>query len=128
MKNKLEIWKFGTNKTESNYLFNLVKQGIKTATSYLCDETFAEPSKYSILTSWDETEEIRLETICFCTVPFNEVTKEHAWKEGEGARTLEEWKLVHKEFFAKRLELQGKEFSEDIKIVCEEFRIVKVLK
>ena len=80
MKNKLEIWKFGTNKTESNYLFNLVKQGIKTATSYLCDETVAEPSKYSILTNWDETEEIRLETICFCTVPFNEVTKEHAWK------------------------------------------------
>ncbi len=125
MKNKLEVWKLGTNKTESNYLFNLVKQGIKTATSYLYDETFVETSKYSILTNWDETEEIRLETISFYTVPFNDVTKEHAWKEGEGSRTLEEWKLVHKEFFAKRLALQGKEFNEDIKIVCEEFRIVK---
>lgn len=128
MKNKLEVWKLGANKTESDYLFNLVKQGIKTATSYLYDETFVEPSKYSILTNWDETEEIGLETISFCIVPFNDVTKEHALKEGEGAITLNEWKLVHKEFFTKRLALQGKEFSEDIKIVCEEFRIVKVLK
>lgn len=128
MKNKLEVWKLGANKAESNYLFNLVKKGIKTATSYLHDETFDKPSKYSILTNWDETEKIRLETTSFCIVPFNEVTKEHAWKEGEGARTLEEWKLVHKEFFAKRLALQGKEFNEDIRIVCEEFRIVKVLK
>ena len=125
MKNKLEIWKFGTNKTESDYLFNLVKQGIKTATSYLYDETFDKLSKYSILTNWDETEKIRLETISFCIVPFNGVTKEHVWKEGEGARTLEEWKLVHKEFFAKRLALQGKEFNEYIKVVCEEFRIAK---
>jgi len=38
---------------------------------------------------------------------------------------LEDWKLVQKDFFAKRLALQGKEFNEDIKIVCEEFRIVK---
>lgn len=126
-KNKLEVWKLGANKTESDYLFNLVKQGIKTATSYLYDETFVEPSKYSILTNWDETEEIGLETISFCIVPFNDVTKEYALKEGEGAITLNEWKLVHKEFFTKRLALQGKEFSEDIKIVCEEFRIVKVL-
>ena len=125
MKNKLEVWKLGANKTESNYLFNLVKIGIKTATSYLHDETFVEPSQYSILTNWDETEEVRLETISFCIVPFNGVTKEHAWKEGEGARTLEDWKLVHKDFFVKRLTLQGKEFNEDIKIVCEEFRIVK---
>ncbi len=125
MKNKLEVWKLGSNKTESTYLFNLVKQGIKTSTSYLYDETFDKPSQYSILTNWDETEEIRLETISFCTVPFNDVTKEHAWKEGEGARTLEEWKHIHKDFFAKRLALQGKEFNEDIKIVCEEFRVVK---
>lgn len=112
MKNKLEVWKLGANKTESDYLFNLVKQGIKTATSYLYDETFVEPSKYSILTNWDETEEIGLETISFCIVPFNVVTKEHALKEGEGALTLNEWKLVHKEFFTKRLALQGKEFDE----------------
>ena len=45
MKNQLEVWKLGVNKTESNYLFNLVKQGIKTATSYLHDETFDKSSK-----------------------------------------------------------------------------------
>ena len=121
MKNNLEIWKFGTNKIESDFLFNLVKQGIKTATSYLFDETFVEPSRYSILTNWDETEKINLETTKFYVVLFNEVDKEHAWKEGEGTRTLEEWRTIHKEFFSKRLALQGKEFDENLKIVCEEF-------
>lgn len=121
MKNNLETWKFGTNKIESDFLFNLVKQGIKTATSYLFDETFVAPSRYSILTNWDETEKINLETTKFYVVLFKEVDKEHAWKEGEGTRTLEEWRTIHKEFFSKRLALQGKEFDENLKIVCEEF-------
>lgn len=31
-------------------------------------------------------------------LPFSEVTKEHAWKEGEGDRTLAYWRKVHAEF------------------------------
>ena len=99
MKNNLEIWKLGVNKSEADYLFNLVKQGVKTATSYLYDETFVEPARYSNLTNWDETEKITLKTTKFYVVTFNEIAKEHALKEGEGSRTLEEWRTIHKEFF-----------------------------
>ena len=53
MKNNFEIWKLSDNKEESDYLFNLVKNGIKTATSYLYDDTFKEPCKYSYLSNWE---------------------------------------------------------------------------
>lgn len=122
MKNNIEVWKFGTDKMESDYLFNLVKQGLKTATSYLYDENFVSPNKFSILCDWDGNEKIKLETINFHIVPFKDVTEHHACKEGEGDRTLECWRKIHKNFFTKRLMLQGRTFSEDILVVCEEFK------
>ena len=125
MKNNIEVWKFGTDKTESDYLFNLVKQGIKTATSYLyTDENYVTPNKFSILCNWDGNEEIKLETINFYIVPFKDVTELHAYKEGEGDRTLNFWRKIHKDFFVKRLMLQGRTFSEDVLVVCEEFKML----
>lgn len=124
MKNNIEVWKFGTDKTESDYLFSLVKQGLKTATSYLYDENFVTPNKFSILCDWDGNEEIKLETINFHIVPFKDVTELHAYKEGEGDRTLNFWRKIHKDFFAKRLMLQGRTFSEDVLVVCEEFKML----
>lgn len=121
MKRDLEVWKLGVNKDESDYLFELVQQGIKTATSYLYDDTFTPPVQYSILSNWDETEELLIKTTKYYIVSFKEVTEIHARKEGEGSRTLENWRAVHKAFFMQRLALHGKAFSEDIKIVCEEF-------
>lgn len=124
MKKDIEVWKLGENKAESDYLFELVKQGKKTATSYLYDDTFSVPCPYSILSNWDGTEELLIQTTKFYVVPFNEVTAMHAAKEGEGVGTLADWRTVHKAFFSKRLALQGKTFKEEQKIVCEEFIIV----
>lgn len=121
MKRDLEVWKLGDNKDESDYLFDLVKQGKKTATSYLYDDTFIPPVQFSILSNWDETEELLIKTTKYYIVPFKEVTEVHARKEGEGSGTLEYWRAVHKTFFMKRLAIQGKPFSEDVNIVCEEF-------
>ena len=61
----IERWKLGANKDESNSLFNLVKAGVKTATSYLYDENFVKANKYSILLNWEESEEIKLKTVDF---------------------------------------------------------------
>ena len=55
---------------------------------------------------------------------FNNVSKEHAFKEGEGDRSLEYWREVHKKFFRECLEEYGLEFSENMKVVCEEFEVV----
>lgn len=121
MKN-IELWHLGDNKRQANKLFKLVKEGKKTATSYLFEGTFEE-AQYSFLTNWDKSEMILLETINTNLVKFKDVTPAHAYKEGEGNRTLKYWKKQHKKFFDKQLKKQGKKFDEDILIITEEFKI-----
>ena len=58
-------------------------------------------------------------------VSFNEVSKEHAYKEGEGDKSLDYWKRVHEDFFGKCLNEVGLKFTPDMKIVCEEFVVVE---
>lgn len=60
------------------------------------------------------------------TVPFKDVSAEHAAKEGEGDLSLDYWREVHKEFFTEELEEIGESFSEDMLVVCEEFEVINV--
>ena len=55
---------------------------------------------------------------------FKEISEEHAFYEGEGNRTLEYWREVHKRFFSGELSAVNIPFSEDLLVVCEEFRRV----
>ena len=57
-------------------------------------------------------------------VPFSEVTAEHAYKEGEGDKSLDYWREVHEKFFAECLNEVGLKFTSDMKVVCEEFAVV----
>lgn len=57
-------------------------------------------------------------------VPFCEVTAEHAFKEGEGDRTLAFWRRVHEQVFTMELREIQAEFSQDMLVVCEEFSVV----
>lgn len=125
----LEEWNFGTDKQTADKLFNLVKKGIKTATSYLYnEETFeSDNSKFSIITNWDKTEKILIETIKTNIVEFKNVSAEHAYEEGEDDRTLKSWKSLHKSFFTMLLAEKGEIFSDNIQVVCEEFKIIKIL-
>ena len=81
MKRALEKWKLGKNRAESDYLFELVKKGLKVATSYLYDETFVMPSQYTILTNWNGTDELQLETTRCYIVPFKDVPERQAIRE-----------------------------------------------
>ena len=121
IKRKGQVWRIGSTKEESDYLFGLVKSGVKNATSYIYDESFIAPLQYSILTNWDGSEKVQLETLSCYIIPFKEVSKYHAYAEVEGQRSLDVWKTVHKKFFSRQLALKGKEFDENTLIVCEEF-------
>ena len=66
---------------------------------------------------------VRTSKITIC--PFKDVTAEHAYKEGEGDRSLEYWRQVHKEFLESELESIDMAFSEDAKVICEEFELIK---
>ena len=55
---------------------------------------------------------------------FNHVSSEHAFKEGEGDRTLEYWRRVHENFLRNELASVNKSFDGTTKVVCEEFEVV----
>lgn len=124
-------WSFGSDPDE---LAELVLRGIKTATSsllywYECEnEPLPEPGNVSvILNSFDEAVCV-IRTTKVYTVPFSQVTEEHAIREGEGDRSLDEWQYVHEKFFRAELAEAGVDFSPDMPVVCEEFERVWPLK
>ena len=53
---------------------------------------------------------------------FSLTRTEYAYKEGEGDKSLEYWKKVHKDFFIK--EAEGN-FNESMEVLCEEFELLK---
>ena len=55
---------------------------------------------------------------------YNEVDADFARDEGEGDLSLRYWQEAHKNFFSRTLVEIGKEFSEDMPLVCERFRLI----
>lgn len=125
----LEVWHLGKNKMQANKLFKLVLRGKKISTSYLYNENKSPTNNsYSILTNWDKKKQILIQTTNIQVIPFNKATKQHARNEGEGTKTLRYWRKTHKKFFIEELAVKGQSFSEETLIVCETFRVVRILK
>ena len=122
-----EAWAFGE---APDQLASLVKDGIKTATCSAYDLYEAEDEilptvgEYSvILDSHDEAVCI-IRTVKVYVVEFDQVTEEHAWKEGEGDRSLDYWRKIHEDFLSRELATINHSFSGQTKVVCEEFEMV----
>ena len=122
-----EVWAFGT---DADLLADLVLKGIKTATSsnYLFyeleNEELPQVNEYSVILNSKEEAVCIIQTTKVVVIPFHEVSEEHAYKEGERNRTLDDWRDIHKTFFGNELKEIGKEFKDDILVVCEEFEVV----
>ncbi len=126
-----EAWSFGgTTSDMPNHLADLVATGVKTATSSAYDFYLLDNSPLPQVGSYHIILDTKSAPICIIkitqvyTTTFNKVTKDHAFKEGEGDRSLKYWRAVHKEFFTDEFAKLGKEFTEDIQVVCEEFQLV----
>ena len=122
-----DAWSFGD---DTDGLAALVRGGIKTATCSAYDLYEAEGEDLPkagdtsvILDSRDEAVCI-IRTTRVYVIPFDEVTAEHAFREGEGDRSLEYWRKVHEAFFKEELTSAGLEFSGNSRVVCEEFEVV----
>ncbi len=55
---------------------------------------------------------------------YNEVDADFACEEGEGDLSLNYWREAHKNYFSRVLPKIGKEFSEEMPLVCERFRVI----
>ena len=65
-----------------------------------------------------------LKTLKVYVTEFNKVSAKHAFKEGEGDRSLEYWRKVHINFLTNELASVHRDFDENVKVVCEEFELV----
>lgn len=122
-----EAWSYGVDPDE---LAALTLNGTKTATAsgYELYEVENEPlpgeDSFSIILDGKENAICIIRTTKVFVVPFKDVTERQAYKEGEGDRTLAYWRKVHTDFFEKAYQEAGLTFSEDAKVVCEEFELV----
>ena len=122
-----EAWSFGE---APDKLAELVLQGTKTATCsvydlYLIyDEKIPQEGDYSIILNSNKEAVCIIRTLKVYVTEFSRVSEEHAFKEGEGDRSLEYWRKVHSNFVTNELASVNKLFDEHSKVVCEEFEVV----
>ena len=65
-----------------------------------------------------------VETIEVTVRKYNEVDADFAREEGEGDLSLDYWRQAHRNYFSRVLRKIGKEFSEEMPLVCERFRVI----
>lgn len=116
--------------TEATELSALVFQGIKRATAptlWAFEKTATEiPLVGGIFLVLDGQGEAVciVKTTKVSIIPFNEITESHAFREGEGDRSLQYWRRVHIEFYERQFAQWGLAFEESMPIVFEEFERV----
>ena len=123
----MDAWAFGV---EANTLADLVLKGIKTATASAYDlyeldkEPLPQEGTYDVVLDSKDEAVCIIEITKVSLVPFSQVSAQHAYKEGEGDRSLAYWQKVHETIFSKWFDECGLTFSPDSVIVLEEFEVV----
>ena len=122
-----QAWQMGDSPELANELANLIKKGLKTATSgsfasYLQDVSAPRIGSYNIILDGQNIPVCVIRLVSMRLVRFCDVNEEFARKEGEGDLSLEYWQTEHQRFFFR----EG-HFSEDMELVAEEFELVEVL-
>jgi len=125
--NEYDAWQFGD---DPDLLAQLVLEGKKTATASayplyaLENEPIPEADQYSVILNTKDEAVCIIRNIRVTIVSYREITAEHAFKEGEGDRSLAYWRKVHEAFFTQDMAASGLTFDESMPVVCEEFEVV----
>ena len=121
---------WGDSPALADELGALIVQGSKTATcSALWEwEAKAEPVPEAglITIALDGRGEplCIVETTEVTIRKYNEVDADFARDEGEGDLSLEYWRKAHQNYFSRVLRKIDREFSENMPLVCERFRLI----
>lgn len=122
-------WYFCDNEKSANELLKLVLNGEKKGTtslnkSYEPNEEKPKVNDYSIITNFYGEAKCIIKTMKIKKLPFDEVTEEMAYLEGEGNKTLDYWRKVHRNFFSDYCNSVGKIFSEKNLVIYEHFEVI----
>ncbi|CCN83950.1 conserved hypothetical protein carrying ASC-1 homology domain [Vibrio nigripulchritudo SFn27] len=121
---------FCADEYNANECARLINERIKTASCSLKqgydieNEPLPVVGRLTIVLNWKEEPVciVKLSDVSFS--PFNQVTEEFAYSEGEGDRSYAYWHKVHVEFFTQYASEVGAEFNEDSELVLERFEKV----
>lgn len=124
---EIYAWAFGE---EPDLLADLVLKDEKTATASAYDLYALEAESLPQEGTFDVILDSQNQAVCIVEItkvsvqPFNQVSAQHAFKEGEGDKSLAYWRQVHEDCFAEWLREAGLTFTPESKVVLEEFRKV----
>ena len=115
---EVDAWAFGA---QADLLAQLVLEGTKTATASAYDlyqgEPLPEVGSYDVILDGQKEAICIIQITKVSIVPFAEVSASHAFKEGEGNRSLSYWRQVHKSLFSDWFEEAGLTFTEKSPVV-----------
>ena len=124
---EIDAWVFGV---DADLLADLVLRGEKTATASaydlyaLEDEPLPQEGNFDVILDSQNQAVCNVEITRVSVQPFKQVSADHAYKEGEGDKSLAYWRQVHEDCFAEWLREAGLTFIPNSKVVLEEFRKV----
>ncbi len=125
-----QTWYFGSTSEMAKELLELVLEGKKTATASLVWSYDKNPQDVpvqnglSVVTDFEGNPKCVLQITEIRVLPFNEVDEKFAFDEGEGDQSLDYWREVHWDFFAKECIELGKNPDLEMPIICERFKLL----
>ena len=127
----LESFHFDLDEKSANELLELVLSGKKCATAssllaYEKEQSKApEVGDLSIVTDWDGEPRCVIETTAVSIYRFKDITFDICKREGEDD-CLESWRKGHTRYFTEDGSALGYEFSEDMPVVFEDFKVIYI--
>lgn len=121
---------WGDSPEMADELGTLIADGTKTGTCSALweweaeDETIPKQGIITIVLNGEGEPLCIVETTEVSIRNYNEVDADFAHAEGEGDLSLEYWREAHMNFFSRILPKIGKEFSEEMPLVCERFKLI----
>jgi uncharacterized protein YhfF/GNAT superfamily N-acetyltransferase len=125
-----QTWYFGDTPALAHELVELVLRGPKRATAGLAwfndehPDVSPVPHGYSVITEFDGSPRAVVRTAQLDRLPFHAVDASFACDEGEGDRTLADWRDGHQRYFTRWMESIGRRFNEDMEVDLERFELL----
>jgi uncharacterized protein YhfF len=124
------VGRFGDSAAMATELLELVLAGTKRATVGLVRDSAddGEPlpriGGHWVACDGDGTPRCVLRTVALRLGPLASVDDAFAWDEGEGDRTRAGWIAAHLAFFRRTCAARGRDWSDELELVFERFRVV----
>ncbi len=121
---------FCDNEDDANTCSNLVRSGVKKATSHSLlglqnrKERLPKIGDFIVVTDWEGTAKCIVRTTAVKLKPYFSIDSQYAGAESLGDKSLDHWKKVYWETFTKELETFDRVPRDSMIVVCQEFEKV----